>query len=147
MAVVAAGEGREAKSVVHTIGTDGRRSVVAVLIRTGRTHQVRVHMQHLRHPLLGDPLYGDSNWNRLEAKRAARPMLHALQLRLRHPMRDEQLCLTAAPPEDFATLASAVVGCEDDTPAGLAKWLEARVSSELAYSLEAFRFAPESTAS
>ena len=76
----ATGRYREARSVVHVLGSDGRRSVVAVLIRTGRTHQIRVHLQHLRHPVLGDPVYGDANWNRLEARRAARPMLHAFQL-------------------------------------------------------------------
>ena len=116
--------------------------MVAVLIRTGRTHQVRVHMQHLRHPLLGDPVYGDANWNRLEAKRATRPMLHAHQLRLKHPMpqhSDELLCLTAPPPDDLTALVAEVVGCEA-TPAAVGEWLETKVGSELAYSLESFKY-------
>lgn len=142
MAVAAEGEGREATSFVHTLGHDGRRAVVAVLIRTGRTHQVRVHMQHLRHPLLGDPVYGDANWNRLEAKRATRPMLHAHQLRLKHPMpehSDKLLCLTAPPPDDLTALVAEVVGCEA-TPAAVGEWLETKVGSELAYSLESFKY-------
>ena len=141
-AVAAEGEGREATSFVHTLGHDGRRAVVAVLIRTGRTHQVRVHMQHLRHPLLGDPVYGDANWNRLEAKRATRPMLHAHQLRLKHPMpehSDKLLCLTAPPPDDLTALVAEVVGCEA-TPAAVGEWLETKVGSELAYSLESFKY-------
>ena len=138
---------------------------MAVLIRTGRTHQVRVHMhpnpipipnpnpnpnpnqvrvhmQHLRHPLLGDPVYGDANWNRLEAKRATRPMLHAHQLRLKHPMpehSDDLLCLTAPPPDDLTALVAEVVGCEA-TPAAVGEWLETKVGSELAYSLESFKY-------
>ena len=141
-AVAKEGEGRESTSFVHTLGHDGRRAVVAVLIRTGRTHQVRVHMQHLRHPLLGDPVYGDANWNRLEAKRATRPMLHAHQLRLKHPMpehSDEVLCLTAPPPDDLTALVADVVGCEA-TPAAVGEWLETKVGSELAYSLESFKY-------
>ena len=138
-AIAKEGEGRESCSFVHNLGHDGRRAVVAVLIRTGRTHQVRVHMQHLRHPLLGDPVYGDANWNRLEAKRASRPMLHAHQLRLRHPMRDEVLCLTAPPPDDLTALVAEVVGCEA-TPAAVGEWLQAKVGSELAYSLESFKY-------
>ena len=169
MAVAAAagvGGAREARSIVHTLGTDGRRSVVAVLIRTGRTHQIRVHLQHLRHPILGDPTYGDSNWNRLEARRAARPMLHAFQLRLRHPLApapaaaaaeggaapaaeaavvdgeeedEHMLCVTAPPPDDLAALVAGIVACEP-TQAAVGEWLSARVAEELAYSLDGFEF-------
>ena len=141
-AVAKEGEGRESTSFVHTLGHDGRRAVVAVLIRTGRTHQVRVHMQHLRHPVLGDPVYGDANWNRLEGKKATRPMLHAHQLRLKHPMpehSDEILCLTAPPPDDLTALVAEVVGCEA-TQAAVGEWLETKVGSELAYSLESFKY-------
>ena len=137
----------QATSFVHTLGTDGRRSVVAVVIRTGRTHQIRVHLQHLRFPLLGDPTYGDSNWNRIEAKRATRPMLHAWQIRLKHPMADEgtgagegpprQLCVTAPPPDDLAALIAGIVECE---PAEAGAWVEEAVGRELAYSLDGFQF-------
>ena len=74
-------EGRAATSIVHRLATDGRHTLAAVLIRTGRTHQIRVHMRHIGAPVLGDPLYGDANANRHAARRASRPLLHAVQVR------------------------------------------------------------------
>ena len=74
--------GRTAVSYVHRLASDGRLSLVAVRIGTGRTHQIRVHLQHLRCPILGDPAYGDANWNKKEARRADRPLLHAFHVAL-----------------------------------------------------------------
>lgn len=61
---------------------------------TGRSHQLRVHMAELGHPILGDPLYGD------QASRSAAPrlLLHAAELDLSHPVTGERLRLTSAPP-------------------------------------------------
>ena len=85
-------------------------------LETGRTHQIRVHMAHLRHPLLGDPVYG----GRLRVPREAglellavlrgfrRQALHAARLSLAHPLTGEPLEFTAAPPADFRDLLAAL---------------------------------------
>ena len=97
--VVAEG-GKEAHSaykVVKEGSIDGiPASLVEVRIFTGRTHQIRVHLSHLGHPLAGDEMYGG-------AKRlpAPRQMLHAWKLTLPHPETGELLQLEAPLPEDF----------------------------------------------
>ncbi|WP_149195522.1 23S rRNA pseudouridine(1911/1915/1917) synthase RluD [Luteimonas suaedae] len=81
-------------------------------LETGRTHQIRVHMQHLRHPIIGDPLYGGA----LKLPKAAtaelaaalrgfrRQALHAETLEFVHPRSDEPLRVDAPVPEDIQTL-------------------------------------------
>ena len=113
--------GRASLSVVHRLATDGKLSLVAVRIGTGRTHQIRVHLEHLRCPVLGDPLYGDASRNKLEAKRATRPLLHAHLLQLAHPITDAPLRVCAPPPEDISAVAATLAGCE---PEQLATWLQ-----------------------
>src|SRR5207253_314850 len=77
---------------------------VAALMRlhifTGRTHQIRVHMKSLGHPLLGDPLYGWKEDPRLK-QQPARVMLHAEHLVLTHPVTGKELDLRAPLPADF----------------------------------------------
>lgn len=63
--------------------------------RTGRTHQIRVHLAHLGHPIVGDDLYG------LVGPSIPRQALHAYRLRVRHPTRGDALELTAPPPADM----------------------------------------------
>ncbi|HEY0790782.1 MAG TPA: RluA family pseudouridine synthase [Chthoniobacterales bacterium] len=86
---------------------------------TGRTHQIRVHLQHLHHPLLGDVLYGGKDLH------ASRPMLHAWQLGFSHPISGCWMSFMAAVPNDFVNLgadADELVrhwpGIPDPTPAG-----------------------------
>ena len=114
--------------MVHRLASDGRLSLVAVRIGTGRTHQIRVHCQHLGCPILGDPLYGDATWNRKEARRAARPLLHAHELRLEHPTSAEPLVVRAPPPDDLAALGAALAGCE---PKDFGEWLAAPLAAAL----------------
>jgi 23S rRNA pseudouridine1911/1915/1917 synthase len=73
-------------------------SLLSVELRTGRTHQIRVHLAAIGHPLIGDWLYGNRN--------AARPMLHAAELAMLHPLSNEPLRVTAPPPADFLAVAS-----------------------------------------
>lgn len=68
-------------------------SLVDITLETGRTHQIRVHLSAIGHPLAGDWLYGERD--------ATRPMLHAAMLEMMHPMTNERLRVTAPVPEDF----------------------------------------------
>lgn len=70
--------------------------------RTGRTHQIRVHMAHVGHPLVGDELYG------VQGPWIDRQALHAHSLTLQHPVNGRQLTFTAPPPDDFVRAAEAL---------------------------------------
>lgn len=83
----------------ETLGEYGGLALLRLLPRTGRTHQLRVHMAALGCPLAGDWLYG-----REEPELIARPALHSYRLRLRHPLSGEALCFTAPLPPDMARL-------------------------------------------
>jgi len=74
-------------------------TLVELLLETGRTHQIRVHMAHLGHPLVGDHLYGGMN-----AELLNRQALHSYQLILNHPITKERLILHAPLPQDMRTL-------------------------------------------
>ena len=130
--------GRVAMSVVHTLASDRSLSLVAVRIGTGRTHQIRVHLQHLRTPVLGDPLYGDPGCNQREKRRADRPLLHAYRVQLAHPTRaaDAPVTIVAPPPDDVLAVATALTGKDD--PAELGAWLEAQVDAVLGEHAEVF---------
>jgi 23S rRNA pseudouridine1911/1915/1917 synthase len=98
MAVAERG-GRPAETRFRLLWTapDRSASLLRVRILTGRTHQIRVHLAALGHPLLGDAVYAD----RATAARAPRQMLHAWRLRFGHPAGGEELSFQVAPPDDF----------------------------------------------
>ncbi len=73
-------------------------ALVRLLLETGRTHQIRVHMAHIGHPLVGDALYGG------DAGLLARPALHSWRLAVTQPVTHERIELECDPPEDFAGL-------------------------------------------
>jgi 23S rRNA pseudouridine1911/1915/1917 synthase len=75
-------------------------------LETGRTHQVRVHLHHLGHPVVGDPLYRPRG-TPVGAVRAERQMLHAFRLGFDHPDTGERVSFEAPPPDDFRTVAAA----------------------------------------
>ena len=98
MMVVAEG-GKEAESDLQIIAVQEKVSLVLVKPRTGRTHQIRVHLKHVGHPVLGDAVYGSPSLNR--ALDAPRLLLHAYRIGLRHPLTDEPLLFVAPIPDDF----------------------------------------------
>jgi 23S rRNA pseudouridine955/2504/2580 synthase len=82
-------------------------SVLEVRLLTGRTHQIRVHLAHAGHPVLGDDKYGDFELNRDLARRGVtRLFLHASRLGFAHPLGGERLRLQAPLPADMAACAA-----------------------------------------
>jgi 23S rRNA pseudouridine955/2504/2580 synthase len=90
------------------VGKKGRQfSQLEVRLLTGRTHQIRVHLAHAGHPVLGDDKYGDFELNReLAAKGVKRLFLHATRLAFSHPVTGEPLRLHAPLPDDMAAFAA-----------------------------------------
>jgi 23S rRNA pseudouridine1911/1915/1917 synthase len=103
--------GRRALSFVDTMAFDGKLSVVQVRIETGRTHQIRVHLQDRHTPIYGDEVYGLSDWNKRLSKTrgVARPLLHAHRLELVHPILAGQKMVFLAPmAKDMAETADTI---------------------------------------
>ncbi|MFR4478919.1 MAG: RluA family pseudouridine synthase [Fusobacterium sp.] len=94
MAVVTE-NGKIAISNYEVLDESKNYSLVKVRIETGRTHQIRVHMKSLNHPILGDATYGNSTDG------IARQMLHAYRLKFTHPISKKEMVVTAPIPEDF----------------------------------------------
>ena len=99
-------DGRTARSAWRVQNRlEDNLALLEVQIFTGRTHQIRVHCQHLGHPLAGDPMYGfKANRHRTPF---ARVMLHAWRLGFAHPITGAPMELTATLPEDLAAFSSA----------------------------------------
>ena len=72
------------------------------MIATGRTHQIRVHLAHLKAPVLGDPLYGSLSANQKFA--AEHPYLHAACIELQHPISGQELIVSAPVPADMQSV-------------------------------------------
>lgn len=75
--------------------------------KTGRTHQIRVHMQLLGHPILGDVRYAEKFRCGVLA---ARPMLHAYRLSFTHPVTSKEVCIEVLPPGDFLNIHKKIFG-------------------------------------
>ena len=117
MAVAAEERGRHAATNWRLVEAFGPASLIVCRLETGRTHQIRVHMASIGHPLLGDSVYGagfKTKAARLgEAARAAladlgHQALHASVLGFEHPMTGQTLRFESPPPEDFTRLLKAL---------------------------------------
>ncbi|MBN1865004.1 MAG: RluA family pseudouridine synthase [Victivallales bacterium] len=80
-------------------------SVLQVWIETGRTHQIRVHLAHIHHPILGDKTYGGSR----RLPHAPRQMLHAWNISFRHPSTGKTLDITSPLPQDISNLSDRIL--------------------------------------
>ena len=89
--------GRSALTFWTVLARSDRATLLDVHIVTGRTHQIRVHLQSIGHPVCGDPIYG-----RPKGLAVPRLMLHARTLAFTHPVTGERMSFTAPIPEDFA---------------------------------------------
>ena len=96
-------DGKAAVTRVKVAKATDQFSVLELRLLTGRTHQIRVHLAHAGHPVLGDDKYGDFPLNRDLAKKGVkRLLLHAGRLSLRHPLTGEPLRFESKPPEDMS---------------------------------------------
>jgi len=93
--------GRPALTKYRLLGESGNCSLVMVRIYTGRTHQIRVHMAHIGHPVLGDTLYGGRQSHEKLPFATLRQLLHAWKIALPHPVTDAPLQFTAPLPQDM----------------------------------------------
>jgi 23S rRNA pseudouridine1911/1915/1917 synthase len=125
IAVVRGEAGRAAKTHYEVLKTfpgerpSGDVSLVRLVLETGRTHQIRVHLAHIGHPILGDAVYGSGFKTRLaalpqRAREAAsalqRQALHAEQLQFVHPITGKKLSFNSELPYDLQRLALALDG-------------------------------------
>ena len=90
-------QGRDALTRWRVLARGRAATLLDVRILTGRTHQIRVHMQAIYHPVAGDPLYGTRH-----GVPVGRLMLHAYSLAFTHPRTGKRMAFTAPWPEDFS---------------------------------------------
>jgi 23S rRNA pseudouridine1911/1915/1917 synthase len=91
--------GKQAISYCKTLGWNDKLSLVQIVIATGRTHQIRVHLKYKGTPILGDSLYGNPSINHYYG--VHRQLLHAGKIKFQHPLTGQHLELTAALPDDM----------------------------------------------
>jgi 23S rRNA pseudouridine1911/1915/1917 synthase len=113
MAVVRGPGGKPARTHWRVLERYGPATLVEARLETGRTHQIRVHMSAVRHPVIGDPTYGGRVKKMLSLRQSERSLadallrllrrqaLHAAELEFAHPLTGAQLRFRSDPPQDF----------------------------------------------
>lgn len=112
--------GRRARTDAFVVARFGAVDLVRLELHTGRTHQIRVHLEHIGHPVVGDPVYGGGGARRISgALRGAaqelervtpRQALHAAGLAFRHPVTGEPLAFRSEWPDDLRPALAAAAG-------------------------------------
>jgi len=100
--------GKPARTTYRVLERFGRAALVECRLETGRTHQIRVHFQHIRHPLIGDSVYRRGTRHGIDFPRQA---LHAAELSLQHPASGEAMSWRAPLPRDFKRLVDELRSC------------------------------------
>ncbi|MBM3654137.1 MAG: RNA pseudouridine synthase, partial [Alphaproteobacteria bacterium] len=125
MAVVSEARGREAITHWEKVEDYGVASLLRCQLETGRTHQIRVHMAHIGHPLIGDRTYGAgfktkvaklSEHAREVVENLRRQALHAATLGFEHPITGEEMLFESELPTDLAGLRAALAEVEGAKP-------------------------------
>jgi tRNA pseudouridine65 synthase len=113
------GEARPAVTEFKLLGRFERYGLYEARPLTGRRHQIRRHLKHASHPIIGDTKYGRGEHNRIFRERFGfhRLALHALEIRLRHPISGEPLRVQAPPSADLARLLGEL-GLSAETASG-----------------------------
>jgi 23S rRNA pseudouridine1911/1915/1917 synthase len=108
MAIRPSGEGRDALSLFRVINRFGEFTLLDVEIKTGRTHQIRVHLAHIKHPIVADTTYQAGRANSIKSTRLRaaiakldRPFLHAARLSFQHPASGERIEFSVPLPDDL----------------------------------------------
>lgn len=92
---------REALTTVHTLKRYQEFTLIEAELHTGRTHQIRFHMEFLGYPIVGDPVYYRGSKKRAFDKKLPGQMLHCYEIRFRHPVTNEDIVCTCEPDEVF----------------------------------------------
>jgi 23S rRNA pseudouridine955/2504/2580 synthase len=101
---VDADEGQFAHTIFNLLERRPMISLLEAELKTGRTHQIRVHLAHLGFPIAGDPKYGDATWNKvLKIQGLTRMFLHAKSFEFEHPISGETMKIEAPLPKELAT--------------------------------------------
>jgi len=110
MRVVVSEKGKPSRTDIQVLWSNGKYSLIEADLLTGRTHQIRVHLSAIGHPLMGDDLYGGGvpGKNRKETKQLNRFLLHAEGLRLRHPVTKEILAVRSRVPHRFVAFLRSI---------------------------------------
>jgi 23S rRNA pseudouridine955/2504/2580 synthase len=104
------GEGQAAHTTFRPKRAGAEFSLLEAELKTGRTHQIRVHLAHLGHPIAGDDKYGDFELNKALARRGLKRMfLHACRVAITHPASGEPFTIEAPLPPDLAALVDTLV--------------------------------------
>ncbi|HJW73743.1 MAG TPA: RluA family pseudouridine synthase [Geothrix sp.] len=109
--MVVSTNGRSAQTRLRVLARTTSVALVECELLTGRTHQIRVHLAHLRAPLMGDPLYGGpGRWKDVDGGSLLlpHPLLHAWKLSVDHPLTGERIHAVAPVPEAFQAFAQAL---------------------------------------
>ncbi len=107
--------GKEAITTYRTVAEAAGLARLQVKLGTGRTHQIRVHLAEMGHPVVGDPTYGGRRYERVKdpelrrlVEKLGRQALHACRLQITHPVSSQPLILRAPLPADLAELWAAM---------------------------------------
>lgn len=97
-------DGEEALTYYEVLETIKNNTLVKIILKTGRTHQIRVHMKSIGHPVLGDDLYGN------KSELIDRQTLHAYKIKFVHPITKEEMEFVADIPKDMQKIINTISG-------------------------------------
>lgn len=109
-------DGKQAETLFHPVSEHGLASLVDIELKTGRTHQIRVHAAHIGQPLAGDEKYGDPEFNRrMKAFGLRRLFLHAHMVEFTDPGSDDVINVSAALPAELKQVLDNLDAAEPQT--------------------------------
>ncbi len=114
MALVASG--KPARTDIDRLARFDGGDLLRCKLHTGRTHQIRVHLSSIGHPVIGDDTYGGGGGRRVTGLSAGRHALHAAELRLQHPITSERLVFRSSLPADLEQALRAMAGAHQPPP-------------------------------